>query len=227
MRLQSRRGSALLGQVTGAILAIALVVFFPANCAPASQPKLASATDYHRYIDAFLDVKDFGTHYFEDGAADASVLFPEGTHAPYGYLMPAEPVVALLRLRERAFPLLIDCLSDLRVTSVRFDGNNMTRPMNVPLGYVCLDVLMNIAAGKPVSDPECSDDGLGACMKDGFYFRPDDYYGCSERKCMLRPWIAVVQRNWKNQYLAHRLKFRNPYDEIPLEEYKDLRSPPK
>jgi hypothetical protein len=202
---------------------VVLLIFLP-NSVWATQPKLASAADYHRYIDAFLDVKDFGTYYFEDGAADATVLFHEGTHAPYGQLPPAEPIIALLRLRERAFPILIDCLDDTRITSIHFDGNNMVHPVSVPLGYVCLDVLMNFAAGKPVSDPDCSDDGLGACMNNGFYFRPDDYYGCSERECMLRPWVIVVQRNWKNQFLARRLKFHNPYDKFPVEEYKELRS---
>lgn len=227
MRLPSRRGSPLSGWVTGAILAITCIGFFPSVHASATQPKLASAADYHRYIDTFLDVKDFGTNYFEDGAADATVLFPEDTHAPYGQLRPAEPIVALLRLREKAFPLLIDCLSDARITRIHFDGNNMTTSMNVPLGYVCLDILMNFAAGKPVSDRNCADDGLGACMNNGFYFRPDDYYGCSKTECTLRPWVIVVQRNWRSQYLAHRLRFHNPYDALPVEEYKDLRSAPR
>lgn len=96
--------------------------------------------------------------------------------------------------------------------------------MNVPLGYVCLDILMNEVSGDPVWYPDCSDDGLGACVKNLFYFRPDDYYACTERTCMLRPWVLVVQRKWRSEYLAHRLRFHNPYDALPVDEYKELRT---
>lgn len=186
--------------------------------------KLTAPAEYHRYIDSLLDVMDFRTYYVEDGAADASVLFPEDSQSPYNFLIPPTPVVALVRLRDRNLPLLIDCLSDSRITSMRFEGNNITRPMKVPLGYVCLDILMNEVHGKPVSDPSCADDGLGACMNNGFYFRPDDYYACTDKDCMQRPWIFVVQRKWRSEYLAHRLKFQNPYDSLPVEEYKELRT---
>jgi hypothetical protein len=96
--------------------------------------------------------------------------------------------------------------------------------MNVSLGYVCLDILMNEVRGKPVSDPDCASDGLGACMSYTFYFRPDDYYGCFEKTCLLRPWISVVQRKWRNAYLAHRLRYHNPYDSLPVDEYKEFRT---
>jgi len=112
----------------------------------------------------------------------------------------------------------------MRITAMRFEGNRITRPMNVPLGYVCLDILMNEVSGNPVWYPDCADDGLGACVKNLFYFRPDDYYSCTERDCMLRPWVLVVQRKWKSEYLAHRLRFHNPYDSLPVEEYKELKT---
>jgi hypothetical protein len=186
--------------------------------------RIAPPTDYHRYIDPLLEVTDFRTHYYEDGAADATVVFPEGSQPPGVFLLPPAPVIALVGLKDRGLPLLIDCLSDRRITSMRFEGNRITQPMNVPLGYVCLDILMEEAPGKPASDSGCADDGLGACMNYGFYFRPDDYYSCTDKECMLRPWILVVQRKWRDEYLAHRLRFRNPYDSLPVEEYKALRT---
>jgi hypothetical protein len=190
-----------------------------------AQPgKVAARAEYLRYIEPLLEVADFRTHYVEDGAADATVLFPESNQPPYDYLMPPAPVTALVRLGAKSIPLLIDCLSDTRITNMRFEGNRITQAMNVPLGYVCLDILMNEVSGKPVSDPSCADDGLGACMNYGFYFRPDDYYACTDKDCMLRPWISVVKRNWKNEYLAHRLRFHNPYNSLPVEEYKALRT---
>lgn len=207
------------------LLLFALLV--PA-AASATQPRLASAADYHRYIDPLLSVKDFRTHYFEDGAADATVLFPEGD-ADHPYLRPADPVAALVRLRERSIPPLIDCLSDGRITSMHFDGNPMTQPMNVPVGYVCLDILMDVTKDSAVDDPDDCGDGFGACIHTRFYFRPDDYTMCwGGDSCLLRPWINVVKRNWRAQYLAYRLRFRNPYDDpIYADVYKDLRTPGK
>lgn len=183
---------------------------------------LASKAQYLQYIDPLVKVKDFGMSYYEDGAADASVLFPRNSDNPYD--KPRDPVIALVRLGAKSFPLLIDCLDDRRVTTVRFEGNNITRPMNVPVGYVCLDILMAITWGKPVADPDCSADGLGACMNHGFYFRPDDYSNCWPRECLLRPWVKVVQRNWRREYLRGHLRFHNPYDDLGVEEYKEFRS---
>jgi hypothetical protein len=190
------------------------------SCAAVQPARLSVVGDYHKYIDALMGIADFGIHYYDDGAADASVLFPStGDNL---YVRPRGPVIELIRLRERSFPLLIDCLSDNRVSTAQFDGNSITRPMKVPLGYVCLDILMAITRGQPASDPECSDDGLGACMNPGFYFRPDDYSKCWPDTCILRPWVAVVQQKWRSAFLHHRLHFQNPYDVIPIPEYSDL-----
>jgi hypothetical protein len=192
-----------------------------------SQPRLASLAAYHRYIDPLLAVKDFGMEYYDDGAADASVLFPQGDK-DQPYRRPVDPVATLIKLRARSIPLLVDCLTDNRVTSVRFDGNNITRPMNVPLGYVCLDILMAVVTDRSISDPDdCGDDGLGACIREGFYFRPDDYANCWKDVCLPRPWVTVVQRNWTAQFLAHRLRLHNPYDAYQLDQYKDLMTPKK
>lgn len=207
---------------------LALFVGVLSAIAAAKSATLAKTAEYHRYIDPLVDVQDYRVSYFEDGAADASVLFPIDAKPPYSYLQPVNAVAALVRLGNAGVPLLIDCLSDGRITNMRFLGNTITRDMNVPVGYVCLDILMNEVGGKPVSDPECSNDGLGACMNHGFYFRPDDYYLCSGRDCSLRPWVLVVQQTWRRAYLAHHLKVHNPYDSFPAEEYKHLKTePPK
>src|SRR5271165_4672954 len=109
-------------------------------CASA-QTRLSSETNYHKYIDPLLEVKDFGTHYIEDGAADASVLTPFERSSTFQYDRPSDPVIELVRLGAKSIPLLIDCLDDGRLTTVRFDGNTITRPMSVPVGYVCLDIM--------------------------------------------------------------------------------------
>ena len=187
--------------------------------------RLSSKADYQKYVDPLLEVKSFGIHYYEDGAADATVLFPSTETNPFD--RPRDPVLALVRLQAKGFPLLIDCLDDGRVTNVDFGGNTITRPMKAPVGYVCLDILMHTARGRPVSDPDCADDGLGACTNCGYYFRPDDYHDCAERahSCDVRPWVVVVQRNWRRQFLRRRLRFHNPYDDWKTVEYEEFRTP--
>ncbi len=187
----------------------------------ASPASLSGLADYKKYIDPLVSEPSFGVHYYDDGAADATVLFPHTDSEPYG--RPAMPVIDLIRLRRSAFPILIDCLSDGRLTSVVFDGNRITKRMNVPVGYVCLDILMQTVVGTPV-DADCAADGLGACMNDGYYFRPDDYSNCLPKRgaCSLRPIIPIVQRNWRREYRQRHLHFRNPYDLLAVDQYKDL-----
>jgi len=38
----------------------------------------------------------------------------------------------------------------------------VSKPMQVPVGYVCLDILIGTTKGRPVHEPDCADDGLGA-----------------------------------------------------------------
>ncbi len=136
------------------VIRLATALIFPVLCASPASQRFSSLEEYQRYIDPLLQVSDFGIHYYDDGAADATVLFPSTETNPYN--RPREPVIALVRLGAKAFPLLIDCLSDHRVTSVRFDGNNIARPMAVPVGYVCLDILIATAQGRPISRQGCS-----------------------------------------------------------------------
>ena len=122
-------------------------------------------------------------------------------------------------------PLLIDCLDDGRLTNVRFHASGSVKSKGVPLGYVCLDILTGVVPGEPISDPDCDADGLGACVNRGFYFRPDDYITCTEQRCIPRAIVAIVQRNWRRQFLRKRLKFYNPYDNTRIEQYKEFATP--
>jgi hypothetical protein len=173
-----------------------------------------------------LQAKDIGIHYYDDGAADATVLMPdESGKVPLD--SPSDVVLAFVRLGQGSIPLLIDCLGDGRLTAVTFDGNATTRAMRVPVGYVCLDILMGVTRGKPAHVQDCSDDGLGACMETPFYFRPDDYYHCWKDRCIVRPWVSVVQRAWRRAFLQKQLRFHNPYDDTPFDEYKQFATPRK
>ena len=191
----------------------------------AAQKRLSSTKDYDTYINPLAAGTDLGIEYSEDGAADATVLYPlsNGHDSTSVYRRPSDAVISLVRLGQRSIPLLIDCLGDGRVTGVLFQSA-MTKPMRVPVGYVCLDVLTLIVPGNRISQ-QCAYDGLGACINYGFYFRPDDYHHCTADRCYLRPWVSVVQSNWRREFLQGRLRFHNPYDHIP--EYKEFATPTK
>ena len=137
------RHTSVLGRFLYSHLAwLALFVSVLPGLGAAEPAALAKRVEYHPYIDPLVDVQDFRVSYFEDGAADAERLFsPQGSEAPYSYLVPVNAVVDLVRLGGPSIPLLIDCLSDGRITNVQFRGNTITRDMNVPVGYVCLDIL--------------------------------------------------------------------------------------
>jgi len=168
------------------------------------QPKPRSVA-YKRLIEPLLAVPDYGTHYFDDGAADATVTCPHGCNVDSD-IGPVPAVAALMKNPSIAVPLLIDCLSDGRQTSLMFDGNAMTRPMKVPVGYVCLDILMSRFVSEPIAEYPCNSDGLGACLHSKFYFRPDDYTRCIENlACIPRPWVSSVQNSWRRELKTGRL----------------------
>jgi hypothetical protein len=186
------------------ITAFLPLLFFVAGHSLVAQTTLSSKADYLKYVDPLLTVKDFGTAYSADGAADATVLFPPDDK-------PRDAVLVLVRLGRRSIPLLIDCLSDQRVTTVRFRGSTVAKPINVPLGYVCLDILMGTTKSRAVNSQDCADDGLGACIEWEFYFLPHEYSECFADQCLARPWVGIVQRNWRRLFLQKRVRFENPY----------------
>ena len=75
---------------------------------------------------------------------------------------------AVVDLREAAIPLLIAALDDPRATGTLFKG----KP--TPLGHMALDILTHvIKLTNTVLVEESGEDGLGACIKSCYYFRPD------------------------------------------------------
>jgi hypothetical protein len=179
------------------------------SCGPAPAPRVYSKA-YKQLIEPLLTVQDFHTHYIDDGAADATVTCPNDCDdSPSSLPVPA--VAALMKNHSVTVPLLIDCLSDGRLTSIQFDGNATTLPMKVPVGYVCLDILISQFTYKPITDHGCSNDGLGACIYTFFYFRPDDYTHCWKDSCNPRPWVLVVQRSWRKQLQLGSLNHVRPW----------------
>lgn len=143
-----------------------------------------------------------GDTYVEDGAADLTVLWlprrsPCREATPCEAPLPA--IKAILALEQNAIPLLIEHLDDVRPSSATFRGKR------VPIAYVVLDLLLHISAAAHDSRifiPDCADDGLGACIEPGFYFRPD----------VSRSEMKGVRANWQRLETQRPIAFVYPVD---------------
>jgi hypothetical protein len=161
-------------------------------------PQTAQAQSNRRpdkYIDALFAAPRLVT-YSHDGAADNTVTAAGE---------PIPEVRAIVNLGRRAIPLLIAHLDDTRPTSARFGRDNLS----VPVGHVCLDILTNIIRARRILVEDCADDGLGACVRDGYYFRPDAY-ARRGGGLVARPEVSRVKRNWQRAYRRGYIRFRYP-----------------
>lgn len=180
-----------------------------ANPTPSIMPVVNSAKSpapaNGNLIDALVNAPDLVT-YGEDGAHDATVLAL--------YLQDVDEVVPpkkevrdIVALKGKAIPLLIDCLDDTRPTSAIFIGGYVSRKPypKVPVGHVCLDILIHVSKNLDDNDKNCprGESELGACIKDGFYFRPDDYTNLGQE----RPIVRIVKANWLKAYRNRRVKY--------------------
>jgi hypothetical protein len=186
-------------RLPAALLILATVI--PSPTTPTGRARINRRADSDRRITALAAAPSLVT-YSDDGAADVTVM-EVGENDRGAVEKPIPEVSAIVKLGAKAIPLLIRHLDDTRLTSARFHG----RP--VPVGHVCLDILTSIIIAPKVLVKDCPDDGLGACIKRGYYFRPDAY-GIGKDKQMARPEILRVQSNWWRAYRGGRIRFRYP-----------------
>lgn len=172
-------------------LTIVTLLFVTAISVQAGSPKTPS-TSPERYIDSLVSAPQLIV-YSEDGAADATVV---GNPVP--------EVRSILRMGAKAIPLLIDHLKDTRLTSAKFGRSQAQR---VPVGYICLDILSNIVMSKRILIEDCADDGLGACVRNGYYFRPDAY-SWKKGRVVAKPEVFSGQVKWKRAYRSGKIKYR-------------------
>jgi hypothetical protein len=181
-----------------------------------AQDRLADKAQYQAYIDPLVTVKDFGIDFSDSGAADVSIVQPfhwDSFHH-IQYDRPPDAVIALAALAAKAVPLLIDCLDDGRLTAARFSRTSDNTSMNVPVGYLCMDILNTVIEDERIKPQECNRDGLGWCIHDGFYFRPDAF-DCKDRhNCTPLPVVTLVQRNWRQEFVqfGNSMRFDNQFD---------------
>jgi hypothetical protein len=146
------------------------------------------------------DLATIDIEYVEDGASDATIT--ENTDPR---------VKTIVDRAEGALPSLAECLTDRRDTSatVVVTRSGTTRRVPVPLGYLCLDILTAITEGAEVYPPDCHDDGLGACVGEEYFFRPDVYATDPSGSAAIRK-VKAVQTKWREAIQAGKVKFRYP-----------------
>lgn len=174
-------------------LTVVILFLVTGISAQAGRPR-TSPTSLASPIDALVSAPRL-VIYSEDGAADATVVIDD----------PVAEVRNILQMGAKAIPLLIAHLGDTRLTAATFGRDQAQR---VPVGYVCLDILSNIVRAKKILVEDCADDGLGACIKDGYYFRPDAY---SRKGGNLVPQSQVlrVKTKWKRAYRNGYIKYKH------------------
>ena len=156
-----------------------------------------------RYVDALVSTQRL-VAYSEDGAADATVV-NVGANNSGVVEKPIPEVRAIVMLGAKAVPILIAHLDDTRLTNATFGRNNV----RVPVGHVCLDILMHIIKAPGILNEDCADDGLGACLREGYYFRPDAY-ARNGRRIIARPEVFRVKRRWQRAYRRGHIKYQYP-----------------
>jgi hypothetical protein len=171
-------------------LVCALVVAPPALALPTG----CTTAELGAALDRVLQLKNLGPIYFEDAASDGSVVM-----MPPAYLVARPEIVPLLACEARAAAVLIEHLDDARLTSATFKGGaHWAHPVHVPLGVLCLDILISLSPfGSPVRDPKTeNNDGLGAGVRAEYYFRPDEY-DIESGRYHPKPHVFAVKKAWQ------------------------------
>jgi hypothetical protein len=176
---------------------------------PEPRGGLAAGRAGERLIDALVAAPRL-TAYTEDGAADASVIevfVEDGVNVLRG----APEVRDIIALGPGAIPLLVKHLDDTRLTSATFAGRPDFRRARVPVGYVCLDILLGVVERSETVFilEDCCDDGLGANVESDFYFRPDEYERSGDG-LVVREHVRVVKSNWSRAVRGRLIKFSPP-----------------
>ncbi len=161
----------------------------------------ASTNELDQYITTLVNSPRLNDgYYFEDGASDYSVLVPN----------PDKAILEIIKLGDKAIPILIEHLDDTRLTSTTF--HIKSNHIKVPVGHICLDILRGIVEHNPPMFYESNDDGLGYSwgLNDGYYFRPDDYISSDKNNYRIRLIVKIVKNNWKQAYEQNKVKYRYP-----------------
>ena len=121
-----------------------------------------------------------------------------------------ENIKNILACQDKAIPVLIDNIDNKTESLICFRGGiEKTATMPVTVGFLAQDILLHINGwDEDITYPDCNDDGLGACFKNEFYFRPDNFF-LKDRE-QITDKVKQVQRNWLEAYNNNKFGFISP-----------------
>ena len=145
---------------------------------------------------------NLGIVYIDDGSGEGTVVDQT----------PNTVVRQIVALGSPAIPILIAHLDDKRSTSALYKGGKYRNdPVRVPLGFVVLDILMQISKDTGAlyvnGHKHCEFDGMGACIKARYYAKPDVFLSrdpSSEKK------VENLKAAWAAAYHRGVVKFEKP-----------------
>jgi len=140
------------------------------------------------------------TIYVEDGAADGHILLVKDD----------ENIKNILACKNKAIPILIDNINNKTESLVCFRGGiDETVIIPVTVGFIAQDILLNSNGwDKDITYSDCNDDGLGACVKNEYYFRPDRFFINDTKQISDR--VKQVKNNWLEAYKNNKFGFVSP-----------------
>ncbi|MGH9315776.1 MAG: hypothetical protein ACRD1P_01520, partial [Thermoanaerobaculia bacterium] len=129
--------------------------------ASAAADERCMPAELQKALEAIATAPQIGWVYSRDGAADATIA----DHKQPSPL--SEHVHRILECEGKSVPLLVEHLDSSRATTATIDDHP------VSLGFICLDLLMLLAAHpSSVLIEDCHTDGLCACAVRGYCFDP-------------------------------------------------------
>jgi hypothetical protein len=180
--------------------------------AQGAAPKL----DRERILNALLTTEFPSDVYPDDGAGDGTLIRYKIVGEHYDEIIPDRTVKAIVESGEEALPLLVSCINDTRLTRIGFEpssvsevGKRGVKSTNVPLGYVCLELLTNVAADPrhKANDPDGYGDGICTGARKGFCFRPDVLAINSANGKQV---MARTQQRWQQLLKQKQIGYRYP-----------------
>ncbi len=168
----------------------------------AARSEPTSGSSPEELMQQLVEEPDFGLTYIDDGAGDGTVV----RETP-------QPVVRkIIDLGPSAIPILIEHLDDRRLTSALYKGGHHWKdPIRVPLGFVSLDLLIEITRDTKLlfinGQKHCEFDGMGACVKPGYYAKPGVFLGSDVAS---KNRIKRLKQNWQKTYRNGAVRFERP-----------------
>lgn len=114
----------------------------------------------------------------------------------------------ILELEEKAIPLLIAHLDDMRLTQM---ASCCAEPTPVTVGDACLNILSVISkTTAPMFETPCDGDFSNSCLKEEYSFPTSSFTKRGKRRLPTKE-VVTAKQNWLKAYRKKQIKFEQYY----------------